>query len=106
MFCGCRRLRLGRLTDPELLERQREFAALRREIDAGAARVAAEVARRSARELGYQGLAQREGARSPEQLLERLAGVTAGEARALVRVGELTVASQEADSAPPIGGPG
>tara|TARA_B100000519_G_scaffold67437_2_gene57256 strand:- start:3509 stop:5473 length:1965 start_codon:yes stop_codon:yes gene_type:complete len=102
VFCGCRRLRLGRLTDPELLERQREFAALRREIDAGAARLAAEVARRSARELGHQGLAQREAARSPEQLLERLAGATAGEARALVRVGELTVASQEADSAPPI----
>ncbi|MCU1439711.1 MAG: endonuclease [Rhodoglobus sp.] len=80
---------LGELTDVQLQQRQRDFAAVRRRVDAGAALVAAEVARRSTRELGYSGLAQREGARSAEQLVEQLAGVTPAEARAMVRVGEL-----------------
>jgi hypothetical protein len=82
-------LALGELSDDQLLQRQRDFAAVRRQVDAGAAIVTAELARRSSRELGYSGLAQREGFRSPEQLVERLAGVTAGEARAMVRTGEL-----------------
>lgn len=80
---------LGRLSDAELQQRQRDFAAARRQVDAGSALVAAEVARRSSVEFGYAGLAQREGARSAEHLLERIAGVTASEARALVRVGGL-----------------
>ncbi len=76
------------LSDLELQQRQRDFASARRLVDAGSARVAAELARRSAPELGYAGLAQREGVRSAAQLIERLAGVTPAEARALVRVGE------------------
>jgi len=80
---------LQALSDADLQLRQRDFAAIRRQVDAGSALVAAELARRSTRELGYSGLAQREGLRSPEQLVERLAGVTPEEARALVRVGSL-----------------
>jgi hypothetical protein len=85
---------LSTLTDDELQARQREFAAARRRVDAGAALVAAEVARRSARDLGHSGLAAREGARSPERLVERWAGVSPGEAVAMVRVGELLGAHQ------------
>jgi len=80
---------LQALSDADLQLRQRDFAAIRRQVDAGSALVAAELARRSSRELGYSGLAQREGLPSPEQLVERLAGVTPEEARALVRVGSL-----------------
>ncbi|MEO8093936.1 MAG: DUF222 domain-containing protein [Pseudolysinimonas sp.] len=76
-------------SDNDLQQRQRDFAAVRRLVDSGAARVSAELARRSARELGYSGLAQREALRAAEQLIEKLAGVTPGEARAMVRVGEL-----------------
>ncbi|MEP6482584.1 MAG: DUF222 domain-containing protein [Rhodoglobus sp.] len=80
---------LATCSDADLQQRQRDFAALRRRVDSGAARVSAELARRSTRELGYSGLAQREGLRAAEQLIEKLAGVTPGEARAMVRVGEL-----------------
>ncbi|HWS49859.1 MAG TPA: DUF222 domain-containing protein [Microbacterium sp.] len=78
---------LQQLADDELLLRQAAFAALRRRVEAGEALVAAEIARRSSVELGHSGLAQREGARSAERLLERLAGVTPAAARAMVRVG-------------------
>ncbi len=80
---------LNHLDDDELQARQRAFAAARRQVDAGAAVVAAEVARRSSRVLGRSGLAAREGARSAERLVERWAGVSSGEAVAMVRVGEL-----------------
>jgi len=80
---------LAGCSDAELQQRQQEFAAFRRRIDVGSARVAAELARRSSRALGYEGLAQRDGLRSAEQLIEKLAGVTPSEARAMVRVGEL-----------------
>ena len=89
---------LDALPDAELTQRQRDFAAARRQVDAGAALVAAEIARRSSRERGYDGLAAREGARSPERLVEKLAGVTPDEARALVRVGSLLSTSEPAAS--------
>ena len=77
------------LSDDELLAEQRAFAAARRLIDAGAAAVAAEIAHRSRRELGYEGLAARRGARSPEALIQSVTGVSAGDARTMVRVGTL-----------------
>ncbi len=95
---------LGELNDADLQARQRAFAAVRRQVDAGATLVAAEVARRSARDLGHSGLAAREGARSAERLIERWAGVSPGEAVAMVRVGELLAfdeKGQDAVGAPP-----
>lgn len=80
--------RVETLSDAELQSRQREIAAVRRRVDHRAAVVAAEIARRSALALGHDGLAQRHGARTPERLVERLAGVSPGEARAMIRVGE------------------
>ncbi|HWH25422.1 MAG TPA: DUF222 domain-containing protein [Pseudolysinimonas sp.] len=77
------------VTDAELIALQRECARARRQVDAAAAVVAGEVARRSARELGYSGLAQRAGARTPEGLIAHVAGVSGADARALVRAGEL-----------------
>lgn len=80
---------LGGLGDEALLQRQREFAAARRVVDAGAARVAAEIERRSRRELGHSGLAQRAGAPTAARLLEVVAGVSPGEAVTMVAVGSL-----------------
>src|SRR6185437_7737672 len=68
---------------------QRSLAELRRRVDAWSASVAAEIARRSRRELGDDGLAQRHGARTPELLVQHLTGTSAREAHAMVRVGSL-----------------
>jgi len=84
------------LTDPALLEAQRVLADLRRHVDAAAARIAAEIAHRSRRELGYDGLAQRLGARTPELLVQQVTGATAREAQTLVRVGSSLAPSDPA----------
>ena len=78
------------LADDELLSTQRVVAEIRRRVDAAASVLAAEVAHRSRRELGYTGLAARLGARTPELLVARVAGTSAREAGVLVRVGSLT----------------
>jgi len=77
------------LSDVDLMDTQRSLASARRQVDAAAAVIAAEIRTRSARELGYDGLAQRMGARTPELLVQQLTGGTAHEAQALVRVGSL-----------------
>lgn len=76
-------------SDARLIERQTEIAAERRRLDAEAAAVAGEIARRSAREHGRDGLAIRQGARSAEDLLQRLTGGTARHVRALLDVGAM-----------------
>jgi hypothetical protein len=87
--------------DEALLELQRELARCRRSIEASEALVAAELAHRSRRELGYNGLAQRLGARTPELLVQHLTGSSGAAARRLVRVGTLVteLAASEADPA-------
>jgi hypothetical protein len=80
---------LAGLDDAELLARHARLAEKRRRIDAALAASSAEIDRRSARELGYDGLAQRLGSRTPELLVEQLTGVSRREATSLVRVGAL-----------------
>jgi hypothetical protein len=80
---------LQSLTDSELLAVQADIAAWCRQGAAAAARVAGEVARRCAAELGQNGLAQRTGLHTPEALIQRVTGVTRAEARGLLRVGEM-----------------
>ena len=79
----------ARLSDDELITQQHDFAVARRLLDAGAAAVSAEIARRSAPELGHTGLAQSRGARTPEALVQHLIGGSAADARTLVAVGTL-----------------
>jgi hypothetical protein len=86
------------LSDDALLAEQSSLAAERRRVDARLADVAGEISRRSRRELGIRGLAVRQGARSPEELIQRVTGVTGREARSLTQVGTLL-----AD--PPVGEP-
>lgn len=77
------------LTDDELIRTQRRYAEARRALDAAASVIAAEIAYRSRRELGYEGLAQRRGARTPEALVQLVTGLSHTDARTLVRVGAL-----------------
>jgi hypothetical protein len=77
------------LDDAELMRSQRVLAEIGRRAGAEAARIAAEIAHRSRPDLGYEGLAQKLGARTPEILVQRLSETSSGEARTLVRVGRL-----------------
>jgi hypothetical protein len=77
------------LTDDELLAEQHRLAEERRQIDSRSALVAGEIDRRSRRELGYAGLAQSRGVRTPEALVQQLTGLSASDARSLVRVGSM-----------------
>ncbi len=74
-------------SDRELIELMRAWAAARRRVDAGLARLAGVVRSRSALELGYDGLAQRSGDRTPDAMVARITGTTGPEARTLVTVG-------------------
>jgi hypothetical protein len=77
------------LNDSALLENQRLLAATARQVELVAAALAAEVAHRSRRELGYAGLAQRHGVRTAETLVQTVTGSSAPTARRLVRAGSL-----------------
>ena len=79
---------IARMSDDDVMRLLGDLAAQRRQVDAASTIVVGEIARRSARDLGYAGLAQRVGARTPEKLVARLAGLSAPEARAMVTVGE------------------
>ncbi|MCY7413838.1 MAG: HNH endonuclease [Salinibacterium sp.] len=79
----------SRLGDDDLLATGRQLADERRIIDASAAVISAEIAHRSRRELGYDGLAQRRGMRTPEALVQQLTGLSGADARTLVRIGTL-----------------
>jgi len=76
-------------TDGELIEVMRAWAQARREVDAGLAALAGEVAARSTLELGYSGLAQRAGARTADVLVSQLTGTTGAEARTITTVGTM-----------------
>ncbi len=79
----------SQMKDESLMQAQRTLAEIGRRVGTNAALVAAEIAHRSRRDLGHEGLAQKLGARTPEILVQRLTETSAGEARSLVRVGRL-----------------
>ncbi len=93
------------LSDDELMEAQRSLSIAQRSLESAAALVAAEIARRSHRDLGYDGLAQRVSARTPERLVQVLSGASLPEARRLVRVGAIvdSAAAAEPWLAPALG---
>ena len=80
---------IGTLSDTDVIEAQRLVGELRRVADARAAVLAGEIGRRSRPELGYDGLAQRLGARTPQELVQKVTGVGRREASTLVSVGAL-----------------
>jgi hypothetical protein len=77
------------LDDHALLAEQRRVAEAGKKLNACASLIAGEIGHRSRRDLGYSGLAQREGFRTPEALVQFTTGSTAREATTLVQVGTM-----------------
>lgn len=75
------------LPDASLLDAARTVAAIERLAATVAALIAADIARRSSRDLGHAGLAQRSGFRTAEELVRATSGSTARGAAEAVRVG-------------------
>ncbi len=90
----------GGLSDDAVVDLQRTLGELRRRVDAVSSAVAGELARRSRHDLGFEGLAQRLGARTPEALIARVTGTSTREAAALVRVGSLVADAEQFESRP------
>ena len=86
------------LDDDQLVNAQRTIADARRALDTSASMIAGEIHHRSRPELGYSGLAQRQGFRTPEKLVQHTTGSTARDATALVTVGALIHDAEAATS--------
>jgi len=80
--------RVAHLGDDELLAVQARIAGARRQVDVAGATVAGEIARRSRPELGFTGLAQRTGSRTPERLVASVTGLSVPESRAMISAGQ------------------
>jgi len=80
---------MGAVGDHELLELLRHSAEHERLARAHSAVLAGELARRSAPELGHDGLAQKLGHRTPQKLIQATTGSTSRSASQAVRVGAL-----------------
>ena len=91
--CADARESVRGLGDADLLALHRRLADSVRVAEVAAAAFAAEEAVRSRRELGYDGLAQRMGARTPEKLVQQVTGASAPTAGRMVRVGSLLAAA-------------
>ena len=92
------------LGDAALLATQRGLSELRRVIDSRSSAIAGEVAFRSRRELGYTGLARREGFGTAEKLIQSATGSTSREATTLVAVGTMVHEAMIATTADPATG--
>lgn len=88
------------VVDGDLLALSREAAQVRQLVDAHLTAIAGELARRSARELGGEGLAQRLGLRTVEELVRVTNRSTARDAGAAVRVGRMLATRDEPWLAP------
>jgi hypothetical protein len=97
---------VAHLCDDDLIETSRVLAEIRRRADAASAAVAAEIAHRSRRELGYDGLAVKRGARTAEKLVQLVTGVSHREAQSLVRVGTMVASIETLDPDAPSAGEG
>ncbi len=82
----------------ELLDLTRLAAEARRLLEATSAALAGEIASRSHRDLGAEGLAQRSGFRTPEELVRVVAGSSGRDAAAVVAIGRLVRAAESATS--------
>jgi len=96
-----RRTAVAHLSDDLLMSRHAELSELRQRTDANLAVLADEIARRSHHQLGADGLAQRLGSRTPENLIQRLTGISSREAGALMRVGAMLAETPAADDTAP-----
>jgi hypothetical protein len=79
--------RFDALSDEALLDAQRVVAGHQQALDVVSASLAGEIDRRSARELGYDGLAQKAGFVSPAALIQSITGGSKADAAKHVAVG-------------------
>ena len=86
----------GTLSDSELIGVPAAVARLQRRLDATAAMAAGEIARRSRTDLGYDGLAQRSGYRTPTGLIQKVTGESTREISKRVRVGVMIFQAEDA----------
>lgn len=77
-----------RLDDEDLLRLLADAAEARKALDLVVAGASAEVSRRSARDLGYGGLAQRKGLRTGTALVQQITGLGRPDVTRAVRAGE------------------
>ncbi|MEC5151746.1 DUF222 domain-containing protein [Cryobacterium sp. GrIS_2_6] len=87
------------LSDEAVLEGHVLIAGARRALDTQAAWFAATLARRSRPELGGQGLAARQGFRTPEDLLQAISGSSKGDVGKLLAVGRWLAETDAAEKA-------
>lgn len=92
------------LDDERLLSVIADAASARDALDVVLAAGAAEVARRSARDLGYQGLAQRKGHRNVTSLVQNITGQTRADVGRALRTGEDLLPVIPAEPVTPSGG--
>jgi len=83
------------LSDAEFAAACRLSAELKKRADSLGAVIAGELAHRSRPSLGSEGLAQREGFRTPEEMVRVTTGSTARDAHSAVRIGRLAHAAIE-----------
>src|SRR3712207_5349144 len=81
-----------------LLDAMQAIADLRHCCDTYTAWIAAELSRRSAKELGAAGLAQQEGYRTPQAMVESMTGTTKSGAVSIVEVGKILADTDAAET--------
>src|SRR3954470_6040004 len=86
------------LPKQELLDAMQAIADLRHCCDTYTAWIAGELTRRSSADLGSAGLAQQEGYRTPQAMVEAITGVTKVGAVSIVEVGRM-LADTDTDAA-------
>ncbi|MFK4836443.1 hypothetical protein ACI3KY_12020 [Microbacterium sp. ZW T2_14] len=91
-----------RLDDDQLLELLSDTTEARKALELVVASASAEVSRRSGRDRGYGGLAQRRGLRTGTALVQQITGLGRGDVARAVRAGE-ELAPTVAVSAEPVG---
>ncbi len=79
---------LGRLGDDELLALLNDTTEARKALELVIAGASTEVSRRSTRELGYRGLAQRRGLRTGTALVQQVTGMARSDVNRAVQAGE------------------
>jgi hypothetical protein len=84
---------IAELSDPALLAAQSTVSEHRRNLDTYASWIAGEIAKRSHRDLGSNGLAQRHGFLNAVGLVQSLSQATRSEATKFVNIGQLIAAS-------------
>jgi hypothetical protein len=87
---------ISELDDVLLMAGQKAYVSHQRHMETYGAWIAGEIARRSTRELGFSGLAKREGFPTPEALIQSVTGGSIGEASKLVKVGVMMAEVEEA----------